>query len=190
MDSSKLAVKFFLTDASSFDQHALVPLFHQWIQTHALADHLLIDVADYRHVQSGPGTVLVAHEATLSADAAENRPGLLYARKAPIEGDFADRLRVVFRAALQAVSLLQTASSLDGKVQFRTDNPVFRINDRLFAPNTSETFAEIRPSLETFLTGLYGEPVELAHRPNSETVFEVHVTALNSPPVSELLSRL
>ena len=190
MDSSKLAVKFFLTDASSFDQHALVPLFHQWIQTHALADHLLIDVADYRHVRSGPGTVLVAHEANLSADSAENRPGLLYARKTPIEGDFADRLRVVFRAALQAVSLLETASSLEGKVRFRTDNPIFRINDRLFAPNTAETFAEIRPALEAFLAGLYGGPVKLAHRPHSETVFELSVTASSSPPVWELLNRL
>ena len=190
MHSSKLAIKFFLNDDSSFDHHTLVPLFHQWIQTHAIADHLLIDVADYRHVQSGPGTVLVAHEANLSTDAAENRPGLLYARKTPVEGDFSDRLRVVFRAALQAIQLLEAAPSLAAKTRFRMDNPIFRINDRLFAPNTTETFAEIRPALEAFLTKLYGGPVKLSHQSNAETLFEVQMTAPNSPSANDLLQRL
>ena len=190
MHSSKLAIKFFLNDDSSFDHHTLVPLFHQWIQTHAIADHLLIDVADYRHVQSGPGTVLVAHEANLSTDAAENRPGLLYARKTPVEGDLSDRLRVVFRAALQAICLLQSAPSLTGKIRFRTDNPIFRINDRLFAPNTAETFIEIRPTLDAFLSTLYGGPVKLTLLPNLETIFEVQIVASNSPSAGDLLKRL
>ena len=190
MDSSKLAVKFFLKDGSSFDHHTLVPLFHQWIQTHALADHLLIDVADYRHVQSGPGTVLVAHEANLSTDTAENRPGLLYARKTPIEGTLADRLRIVFQSALQAVSLMESAPSLAGAVRFRTDNPIFRINDRLFAPNSADTFTAVRPTIEAFLTKLYGAPVSLTHQPNPETVFEIRITAAGSPTTDELLKRL
>jgi len=190
MHSSKLAVKFFLTDDSSFDHHALVPLFHQWIQTHALADHLLIDVADYHHVQSGPGTVLVAHEANLSTDAAENRPGLLYARKTPLEGGFSDRLRVIFRAVLQAVCLLESAPSLAGKIRFRTDNPIFRVNDRLLAPNTAETFIEIRPTLDAFLSTLFGGPVGVSHLPNQETLFEVQIAATNSPSAGDLLKRL
>src|SRR5258706_13193320 len=80
MDSSKLAVKFFATDASALHAEVFVPIFHKWIQTRALPDHLLIDVADYKHVPAGPGTVLVAHEANLSIDQADNRLGLLYAR--------------------------------------------------------------------------------------------------------------
>src|SRR5882757_7269132 len=102
MDSSKLAVKFFATDASALHAEVFVPIFHKWIQTRALPDHLLIDVADYKHVPSGPGTVLVAHEANLSTDQADNRLGLLYARKQPIAGDLTERLRVTFRSALQA----------------------------------------------------------------------------------------
>ena len=37
-------------------------------RTHAVPDHLLIDVADYAHVPNGPGTVLVAHEANIHID--------------------------------------------------------------------------------------------------------------------------
>ena len=64
MESSKFSVKFFVQDPSTIGEITdLVPLFHSWIQTHALADHLLIDVADYAHVHNGPGIVLVSEEA-------------------------------------------------------------------------------------------------------------------------------
>jgi hypothetical protein len=155
-----------------------------------LADHLLIDVADYKHVPSGPGTVLVAHEANLSTDQADNRLGLLYARKQPIAGDLGERLRVTFRSALQAAQLLEQSPALAGKLHFRTDNPIFRINDRLAAPNTAETFAAIRPTLEAFLAKIYGAPAEVSHEPNNERLFEVAISVAASPSISELLARL
>ena len=93
MESSKLAVKFFVRDPAAVDTRAFIPLFHQWIQTHAVVDHMLIDVADYRHVECGPGTVLVAHEANFSTDTAGGKLGLLYARKQPIAGNFGERLK-------------------------------------------------------------------------------------------------
>ena len=190
MESSKLAVKFFAKDAAGVDPKAFGLLFHQWIQTHALAEHLLIDVADYHHVPCGPGTVLVAHEANLSTDSADNRLGLLYARKQPIDGDLTVRLQTVFRAALTAAALMEQATLLEGRVQFRTDNPVLRVNDRLLAPNTAETFNAVKPALQAFLTKLYKGPVQLEHRPNDETVFEVQITAPVSPSVGELVGRL
>jgi hypothetical protein len=190
MESSKFAVKYFVKDAAAVDPQAFIPLFHQWIQTHALEDHLLIDVADYHHVPSGPGTMLVAHEANLSTDTSNERLGLLYARKQPIDGSLTDRLRVTFRSALRAMQLIETAPSLAGRIQFRTDNPIFRINDRLFAPNTPETFAAMRPALDAFLTSLYGAPIKLSHEPNVDTVFELQITAPASPRVDELLTRL
>ena len=80
MDSHKLAIKFFAEGSPDLGHDAFIPVFHSWIQQHALKDHLLIDVADYKHVKSGPGTVLVSHEANLSTDLAGDRLGLLYAR--------------------------------------------------------------------------------------------------------------
>lgn len=188
MDSSKLAIKFFAKDASSVATDAFVPAFHKWIQNHALADHLLIDVADYKHVVTGPGTVLVAHEANLSTDTADNRLGLLYARKAPIDGDLAARLRAVFRSALQACQLLEQDPAI--QIRFRTDDPLLRVNDRLLAPNTAETFNDVRPTLEAFLTKLYGGPAKLSHTANEEGLFEVAIAAASSPTVAELLKRL
>ena len=59
MDTPKFDLKLFLHDASDLQLHTLIPVFHGWIQTRALAD-VLIDVVDYRHVPDGPGVMLIA----------------------------------------------------------------------------------------------------------------------------------
>jgi hypothetical protein len=190
MDSSKLAIKLFVKDGSAVDAHSIVPVFHRWIQTHALPNHMLIDVADYRHVQSGPGIVLISHEANLSLDADQGRVGLLYARKTPIEGSFEAKLRETFASAIFAASLLENEPSLEGRIRFRTDEVSFRINDRLFAPNTAETFNAIAPALEAFCKKLYGAPVQLTHVQNEELLFEVAIHAGVSPSLADLAHRL
>ena len=61
MDLNKFGIKFFAQDADGFAILKLIPVYHRWIQQNALED-LLIDVADYSHVPSGPGVMLIAHE--------------------------------------------------------------------------------------------------------------------------------
>ena len=191
MDSSKLSLKFFLQPASQFDQKTVVPVFHQWIQNHSVDGHLLIDVADYHHVKNGPGTVLVAHEGNYSTDLGiGGAPGLLYTRKQPIDGDFAARLRQTFRHTLAAAAKLEQASELAGKLRFRTDNPIFRIYDRLLAPSDPTTFEAVRPALESVLAGLYGGPVKLDYTADAEDVFEVRITSSTSMDATALLAKL
>ena len=55
MDLHKFGIKLFAADAEPVDMLKLIPIYHRWIQQHALADDLLIDVADYSHVPAGPG---------------------------------------------------------------------------------------------------------------------------------------
>jgi hypothetical protein len=190
MESSKLSLKFFLRDGSSVHADAFVPVFHHWIQTHALPGHMLVDVADYKHVPNGPGTVLVSHEANIYTDSTGGRLGLLYQRKTPIEGDLTARLREVFRAALIVCKMLEEAPELSGKVSFPTDVIEIRVHDRLQAPNTAETFTAVKPAVEAFLAKLYGAPVKLAHTPSDETLFEIKSTAPTGPTATELLARL
>jgi len=190
MDSSKISVKFFVRDASGLHPDSFVPVFHRWIQTHALPGHQLVDVADYKHVPDGPGTVLVAHEANLLTDSSHGKLGLLYLRKTPIEGDLSQRLRLVFRDALFACKKLEEEPALAGKIFFRTDEVQIRIHDRLNAPNSAKTFNEVKPAVETFLRNLYGSPVTLTHDPNEETLFEITAKTNSTASVSDLLSRI
>ena len=194
MQSHKLSLKFFAQDAASaLPGDAFVHLFHSWIQRQAVPDHLLIDVADYEHVPNGPGTVLVSHEANFHMDRTEGRLGLLYVRKQPYPGadTLRDRLRATFRAALAACDLVELDSSFAGRVRFNMGDIVLRVHDRLLAPNTPQTFADLRPELEAVLLEVYaGSDVALEHRASPETLFEVRLAATRPPTLADLLQRL
>lgn len=192
MDSHKLIVKFFLEDPAAVARKQFVPVFHRFIQTGAIPDHLLIDVADYEHVHQGPGTVLVSHEAIFYLDNHEGRPGLTYQRKQPVPGatSLRERLAHVVAATLRPAALLEDEPTFEGGLRFRTDEIVFRVNDRLLAPNTPETFHAIEPELRPFLSDLCGNlPLTLEPRHSPQTLFEVRVTGARNLPVKELLAR-
>ena len=190
MEPHKLAFKFFVETPSNLAVEQFVPVFHRWIQTRALDGHQLIDVADYKHVHEGPGTVLVSHEANIHADLSDGRLGLLYIRKQPIPGSFAQRLRTALAYTLRCASLLQNDPSLQDRIRFRTNEVIFRIYDRLHAPNTPETFAQIGPDLESLLMNLYGPGVQLSHAPGAERLFEVAIFTPQSPQFENLLTRI
>jgi hypothetical protein len=156
-----------------------------------VADHLLIDVADYAHVPDGPGTVLVAHEANIYADREAGRLGLLYTRKQPPAGTFADRLRQALGATLKIAALLEADPGFEGKLKFRTDEISLRINDRLLAPNTPETFAAVKDDLQAVAGELFGGlPVILEHDATPARVFTVTIHAAGSvQPVAALAER-
>src|SRR5947207_196548 len=143
METHKIIVKFFAEEGSGVPGEGFVPIFHSWIQQQAIPEHLLIDVADYQHVSGGPGTVLVAHEANFSTDREDGKLGLMYTRKQPAPGDFFARLKQAFRACLAGCARLET----DAHLRFKTDQAIVRLNDRLLAPNTSETYKAGEPAL-------------------------------------------
>ncbi|MGH7213340.1 MAG: hypothetical protein ACREIT_00960 [Tepidisphaeraceae bacterium] len=190
-DAHRLGIKLFVENSSAIEKITdFTPVFHSWIQTKAL-DDLLVDVADYSHVPEGPGILLVAHEANYAMDAGGNRLGLYYARKRPLEGSFEQRLRAALRATLVAAEKLEQEPSLAGRLRFRTDELLFRINDRLLAPNATATFAAVRPRLESVLTDVFGaKPAGIEHNADAEVCFEVRVTLPKSEPIGQLLARL
>ena len=91
MELQHVNIKIFVDGDLQVDLQRIIEVFHRWTAEQSM-DEMLIDVADYRHVPAGPGVVLVGHEADYGLDNAGNRQGLLYNRKASIEGSNADRL--------------------------------------------------------------------------------------------------
>jgi hypothetical protein len=154
-----------------------IPVFHRWIQGKAV-DEMLVDVADYGHVQEGPGVLLVAHEANYSLDQRDGRLGLLYSRKAALEGDTQSKLRQGFRAALRACSLLEQEARFAGKLRFDAGECEVAVNDRLLAPNTEETWQALKPELEQFFVAVYGAGAfELERRGEPRDLFRVRARA-------------
>jgi hypothetical protein len=191
MDVHKIVVKFFAEDGAGLSGEQFVPVLHSWIQSHAIADHTLIDVADYSHVHQGPGTLLVAHEANFYLDRTDGFLGLSYSRKQPFAGTFAERLRQAFTAALQACARLEEDSTLAGRLKFRTNEALVRLNDRLLAPNTPEIFQQVKPELENVAAALWPDgSAELEHNPAELSLFEVRLISTESPGIATLLNRL
>ena len=152
----RLGIKLFGADGAAVAAREVVPIFHRWIQTSAVADQMLIDVADYSHVPDGPGIVLVAHEGNFSLDFAHGGVALTYFRKQPLPGTFDDRLHSVARTAVAACRLLEDDPAIGNRLRFRGDQLVVLCNDRLIAPNSPEARLALQAPVERWLQAVYG----------------------------------
>lgn len=153
MDLQKINVKFFARDSNAIPAETFIDVFHSWVQA---SDGEYYDVADYSHVHGGPGVLLIAHEANISMDNTDHRLGLLYNRKQTLQGSNAEKLRSVFRSALEYCRRIEEEPSLMRKIRFRGDEALVTINDRLLAPNRDQTFYAVRADLEDLARSLYG----------------------------------
>lgn len=173
MELQHVNVKIYVEGELKVDPRRFIDVFHDWVREQEF-EELLIDVADYRHVPSGPAVLLIGLEADYSLDNAGGRYGLRYNRKAPLEGSNEDRLRQAFQSAARACRALEAA--FEGELEFsRTEFELF-INDRALAPNTPETFEACKPELESSLRDLLGESeLALEHKPDPRELFGVIV---------------
>jgi hypothetical protein len=190
MEARKLQLKIFVTadSARAIEVEAFIPVFHRWVKEHVLGEPL-IDVANYAHVPEGPGVVLIGHGSDYFMDQGGGRLGLLHNRKrlAPAPDE---RLYDLARRTLHAADLLEREAGLGGKLRFATSELLFRINDRLAAPSTEETFASVRPELEQLAERLFAGPFELTEQGGPTDLFTVRIASAASPPVAALLERV
>ncbi len=190
MELQHVNVKLLVRNPEEVDLEPLIPIFHSWIQGQ-VSEELLLDVADYRHVEAGPGVVLIGHQANYSVDNADNRLGVRYNRKAALEGSNHDRLKQATRSALSACQRLEAEPGLNGKLRFDGQEMEFFINDRLVAPNLDDTREAVEPELRAFLQKLLGGS-EYALRYNSDPrrLFSVFVNSSRAFDLGQLLNNL
>ena len=190
MNLHKFGIKFFAQDAERVDILKLIPIYHRWIQQSALED-LLIDVADYSHVPSGPGVMLIAHEGNYALDETGHERGVVYYSKLKLTGDLPERFAQVAHKALKAAELMSGDAELEGALKVPGNRLQFFANDRLVAPNTEAAYAELEPALKAFLERLYaGAPYKLERETDPKERLSVQVRADSEVPLKTLLERL
>lgn len=153
----RFSLKIFAAGASTVATRAVIPIFHRWIQEGAVPG-LLIDVADYTHLDSGPSVLLVAHEANYALDHGGGRPGLSYTRKQPSGGMLADRLAAAANALITAGRRLEqdTSGLAGGAIAFLGNEMEIVANDRLRAPHTTAAGAALQEALAAFAARIFG----------------------------------
>jgi hypothetical protein len=188
VDLQKLNVKLFVEPPNAVPLTDFIEIFHGWIQA---TDGIYHDVADYSHMQAGPGIVLVANDANLSIDESDKRRGLLYSRKSPLGGSNVEKLRAVLRCGLENFRKLEREPRLNGKFRLLGDEALIAVNDRLTAPNTDESFAAVAPQIEAVAKHVFaGAEISLEREPDRRRKFAVRVKASRSFTADELLRRL
>jgi hypothetical protein len=172
------------------DLAPLIPVFHSWIRGQVFGD-LLLDIADYRHVPAGPGVIVIGQAGDYSVDQTDNRVGVRYNRKAPLEGSNQQRLQQAARAALIAAQRLETENALGGAFRFNGRDIDFFLNDRLLAPNRESTREEAQPELDEFFSKLFdGSDYSLNFDRDPRRLFSASVKSARLFTVAELLSNL
>lgn len=151
----RIAVKFFVTDPEAgADLAPFIPLFHRFIQQ-ASVPGLLLDVADYAHVPSGPGVVLIGHDVDYGIDSVSGRTGLLVVRKRAGETPLAELLADTLSKALAMVDAIVEDGS--AKIQFDLGRVEIQLLDRLAAPNDEKGLAAVKQSVESVASKLFGQ---------------------------------
>jgi hypothetical protein len=187
-------VKLLLKDSESLDHgrdlDPVIPVFHNWIQQQSF-DELLLDVADYRHVQAGPGLLLIGHEADYSLDNTDNRVGVRYNRKAILAGTNQERLAQATRAALTAAQQIQEDTRTNGKLNFNGHDIEIFVNDRALAPNTAATREALNAEFQAFSSRLFrGSEYSLAFGEDPRRLLAVSLKASRAFTVGELIENL
>jgi hypothetical protein len=185
MELQKLNVKFFIDQPNAVTLTDFIDIFHSWIQA---TDGVYHDVADYSHMQAGPGIVLIANDANVSIDENGARRGLLFSQKAPLAGSNQDKLRTVFRAALDNCRKLEAEPALHGKLRFAANEAVVSVNDRLVGENSPAAFDALKGDVEAVARELYGgATVSVERDGDSRRQLNLHV---KSPAAIELTRAL
>jgi hypothetical protein len=145
MELEKLSVKLFVEQPNSVPLTDFIEIFHGWIQA---GDGVYHDVADYSHMQAGPGIILIANDANVSIDENGNRRGLLFSQKSRLPGSNQERLRTVLHSALENCRRLEEEPALRGKLRFTGNEAVISLNNRLLGANSQEAFDELKGDVE------------------------------------------
>ena len=189
-DLQRIALKIFLSEKSGLSPAEVIPVFHRWIQKKAVAG-LLIDVADYSHLPTGPLLLLVAHEGHYVLDQTGGRLGLQYTRTQPLKASLPDRLITIARTLIKAGRLLEEDESLPGPIEFLGNEIQCLANDRLRAPNRVDTLTAFKPALDIMLTALAADVSwTLAREPDLSARFGVHAKSLTAITLENLATNL
>jgi hypothetical protein len=188
MELQKLNVKFFVEPPDTVPLTDFINIFHGWIQA---TDGDYHDVADYSHMQAGPGIVLIANDANVSIDETENRRGLLFSQKSRLEGSNQEKLRKVFRAALENCRKLEDEPALRGKLRFRLNEAAISVNDRLISSNSEVAFNEIQSDIAAIAKELFGAAeFRLERNSDSRQRLNVRLKASVAVDLSKALEKL
>lgn len=179
MNLQKVNVKLFTNAPERVNLDPFLGIFARWREERGHPAGW-IDLADYAHLERGPGILLIGRQGNLGADLAEPGPGLLYANKQDLDGTFEERIRQVFERAIRLMGPLTGEPDYPADLEPRPGFWELALNDRLECPNTEATDRALRPGIEAVVEQLFGTGTTLIRGtdPARRYLFTLHSEAV------------
>jgi len=184
MNLQHVNVKIFVDGELDVELDRFIGRFHEWIVEQSV-DEMLLDVVDYRHVPNGPSVMLIGREADYAIDHTNGQYGLVYNRKAPLDGTNADRFLHSLRSAANACLLLEAELK---DLSFSRRRFELFVNDRALAPNTAQTREGFEHDLSAFMHDVLGQSEFSSERPEDPRLRVGATVHLTNPLALERLS--
>ena len=155
MDLQRINVKLFTHAPFDLNLDPFVDIFGRWRED-AEDPSQWVDLADYAHVDRGPGVMLIGKRGNLSFDLAAPGPGILYANKSGLDGTPAERVMETFRRHLALVARLIKEQEYPKDLAPRPGSWEIVFNDRVATPNTDAIDSQLKPAVQLALEQLMG----------------------------------
>jgi hypothetical protein len=181
MKATRVDVKLFAAKGAHVPEDKLLKVFHGIIQQQKVTEELLLDVTSYEHVKDGPGIMLIGHETQYGLDSLKGRLGLLVSQRRANVASFEEALGYTLRKALEFAALLEKDELVAGGLKFPCDEIMIRINDRLNAPASPETWKAVEPIARKVLSKLGDVGFEAHSDPRELFTFTVRAKSPSSP---------
>jgi hypothetical protein len=149
---------------------SFTPVFHKWIQEDRLPQHLMIDIADYKHIPDGPQIMLIAHEGHIVVDFEDNKPGIQYIRKAPLGESITDAIKGIKEYLDFAVELINIDDVLGSKIEFSDEYELIS-NNRFAFPNNKESGME----LLQYTSGVFNDHILSVQEPFDNSRLKINI---------------
>jgi hypothetical protein len=149
----------------------------------------IMDLADYAHVEEGPGVLLVSHRWQFGVDWLSGRPSIFYATRKNLSGSLSGRLSQALGGLVEKSQRLLQEEELKGQIIPSPGELEIVVNDRLQFPNTEAGDGQMRPAVEEVLDRLYGDgrwEIEAQDDPGERLGYRIR--AGSEPPTLETMA--
>jgi len=146
----RMDMKLFVDDPAAVKWSEWTSYFTEWLKE---SPDEWLDIADYLHVPSGPGILLVGKRCHVAMDNRRGQPGMLFSLREPFAGSNRERIVAFLRQLSEFAARIERDKPA---VRFRRDLGEFAVNDRVGFPNTPEAFDAIADDLRSAVQEAFG----------------------------------
>lgn len=146
-DLQRINIKFHTPIPAGLALEPIIKVLDGWKDE---AGHWL-DIADYIHMDHGPGVMLYGKICFVSFDKTDGEAGILYQQRHGLTGELPQRFEQAFIEALNYAKRMSSDPNYPPEIAKSTSLIDVYVNDRYRVPNTEASEQALKPVIEELL---------------------------------------